>query len=378
MVCCSLSTVTKTLKWTSGKTLHIGTFLLPEIVVAVISEARRTETGNESRALLEKIKVTPLAAESFGVRSMCTLVETPDVKVLLDAGVSLCPNRFGLPPHPVEFRTIEAIRGRIAEAADKADVVTISHYHFDHHTPSFEDWVVNWTRANETARQIYAGKTVLMKNPKEKINASQRQRAWLFQKTGGKYAKALENADGKTFNFGKSTVLSFSEAIPHGPDDSLLGWVIMAQVEYEDERFMFAPDIQGPMSTHTLELIKAASPRVIMVGGPPFYLGGFKVDEAQLEVGLRNLAGVVETVPLTILEHHALRDASWQQKTKRVYGVAQETGHGIMTAAEFAGEENVFLESRRKQLYLENPPSKEFEKWMRLGVVAMGTTKPPI
>ena len=34
---------------------------------------------------------------------------------------------------------------KIAEAADKASVVTISHYHFDHHTPSYEDWVVNWT-----------------------------------------------------------------------------------------------------------------------------------------------------------------------------------------------------------------------------------------
>ncbi len=46
---------------------------------------------------------------------------------------------------------------------------------------------------------------------------------------------------------------------------------------------MFAPDVQGPMSTRTLELIKAAKPQVIMVGGPPFYLGGFKVDEAQLQ-----------------------------------------------------------------------------------------------
>ena len=53
---------------------------------------------------LSKIKVTPLAAESFGVRSMCTLVETPDVAVLLDAGVSLCPYRFSLPPHPIEVQ----------------------------------------------------------------------------------------------------------------------------------------------------------------------------------------------------------------------------------------------------------------------------------
>jgi predicted metallo-beta-lactamase superfamily hydrolase len=328
--------------------------------------------------MLHKIKVTPLAAESFGVRSMCTLIETPDLTVLLDAGVSLCPNRFSLPPHPIEFKTIKRLRKRIAEAADKAEVVTISHYHFDHHTPSYEDWLVNWTEANETARQIYQGKKVLMKNPREKINASQRKRAWLFQKTGGKYAEALETADGKTFAFGKETVLRFSEAVFHGPDDSRLGWVVMVLVECDGERFMFAPDVQGPMSTHTLELIKAAKPQLIMVGGPPFYLGGFKVAEAQLQLGLKNLVAVVETVPLTILEHHALRDESWQQRTKQVYDTAVETGHKVMTGAEFVGHENNFLESKRKMLYAENPPSKEFKRWMRESLTEKSHTKPPI
>jgi predicted metallo-beta-lactamase superfamily hydrolase len=328
--------------------------------------------------MLNKIRVTPLAAESFGVRSMCTFVETPDVKVLLDAGISLCPNRFGLPPHPIEFQAIAKLRVRIAEAADKAEVATISHYHFDHHTPSFEDWMVNWTEANETARQIYQAKTVLMKNPKEKINASQRQRAWLFQKTGGKYAKKLEAADGKTFTFGKNTRLHFSEPVFHGPENSMLGWTIMALIEFADERFMFAPDVQGPMSTHTLELIKAAKPQVIMIGGPPFYLSSFKVDEAQLQTGLKNLASVAENVPLTIIEHHALRDEQWQQKTRQVYETALKAGHTVMTAAEYAGQENMFLEYRRKKLYADYPPSKEFKKWMRESATARKTTKPPI
>jgi predicted metallo-beta-lactamase superfamily hydrolase len=327
--------------------------------------------------LLNRIKVTPLAAESLGVRSMCTLVETPDVRVLLDAGVSLCPNRFGLPPHPLEFQTIARLRRRIAEAADKAEVVTISHYHFDHHTPSFEDWFVNWTEANETARQIYQGKRVLLKNPCEKINPSQRHRAWLFQKTGGKHAKTLEAADGKAFTFGNGTVLRFSEPVTHGPENATLGWIIMAEIKYEGERFMFAPDVQGPMSNRALKLIKAAKPDVVMVGGPPFYLGGFRVDEAQLQEGLGNLTSLVETVPLTILEHHALRDEAWRQRTSQVYEAASRTGNAVKTAAEFAGLENAFLESRRKHLYEEMPPSKEFEKWMHESSEKKSDHKPP-
>jgi hypothetical protein len=325
---------------------------------------------------LSSIKVTPLAAESFGVRSMCTLVETPDVSVLLDAGVSLCPYRFSLPPHPVEFQTIAKLRGKIAEAADKAEVVTISHYHFDHHTPSYEDWLVNWTEANSTARQIYQNKTVLLKNPKEQINASQRQRAWMFQKTGGKYAKKLEAADGKTFSYGKTT-LRFSEPVAHGSEDLMLGWVIMAVVEHKDERFMFAPDVQGPMSQRTLELIFKAEPTVIMLGGPPLYLGGFRVDTAQLEQGLRNLERIVAAVPVVILEHHVLRDEGWKPKVSGVFQQASKAGHSVVTAAEFLGRENVFLESNRKQLYRDFPPSAEFKQWTKT-LNSDNIAKPPL
>lgn len=334
-----------------------------------------TEKANHKN-LLNSIRVTPLASESFGVRSMCTLVETQDVTLLLDAGISLCPYRFNLPPHPIEFQTIAPLRKTIAKAADKATVTTISHYHFDHHTPSFEDWVVNWTEDGETARQIYQDKIILAKNPKEKINASQRQRAWMFQKTGGKHAKVLEVADHRTFNFGK-TSLRFSEAVAHGFEDTMLGWVIMTVVEHGGERFMFAPDIQGPMSMHTLELILVAKPTVIMLGGPPLYLGGFRVEMAQLEQGLRNLEQIVEEVPLVILEHHALRDEAWRPKMEAVFQKASRSGHRILTAAEYVGKENLFLESKRKQLYLDQPPSAEFKMWMKT-LNDKKIAKPPI
>src|SRR5215831_7536796 len=110
---------------------------------------------------MTRIEVTPLAFESMGVRSMSTLVQTKDVTILLDAGVALGP-RFRLMPHPREFIARDMARRRIEEAADKAKVVTISHYHHDHHTPSFSDPV--WLGSSiESLKRIYAGKTVLAK-----------------------------------------------------------------------------------------------------------------------------------------------------------------------------------------------------------------------
>jgi predicted metallo-beta-lactamase superfamily hydrolase len=326
--------------------------------------------------MLKYISVTPLAAESLGVRSMCTYVETPDLKILLDAGVSLCPKRFGLPPHPREFKAIKDARGKIAKAAKKAEIVTLSHYHFDHHTPSYEDWLCNWTEENETARQIYEGKVVLMKNPREKINFSQRRRGWMFLKTGGRHAKKLEIADGKSFIFG-NTQVRFSEPVFHGPEDSALGWVLMVTIEYEGERFLFAPDVQGPMSRHTLEIILGEKPQLLMIGGPPLYLAKFRVDEEQIRFGMENLMKVVEGVPNVILEHHILRDENWLEKAGTILARSHGIGR-VLTASEYLGKENLFLEARRKRLFAEEPPSREFEQWMRESMETKRLLKPPI
>jgi hypothetical protein len=309
---------------------------------------------------------------------MCTLVETPEIRVLLDPGVSLVPNRFGLPPHPVEFRAISDLRKKIAYAAEKAEIVTISHYHFDHHTPSYEDWVVNWTEPKETARQIYQDKTVFLKNPRNRINSSQRHRAWLFQETGGKHARKLQNADNNIFALGEKTLLRFSEPVVHGPDDASLGWVIMTEIEFDDEHFMFAPDVQGPMASRTLELIEKVRPQVLMVGGPPFYLSNLKVTPLQLEKAVSNLQRIVEFVPLTILEHHVLRDSLWRERAKQVLDAARALGNRVVTAAEFMGQENSFLESMRGELYAKAPPSTEFVHWMKFCWKREGAPKPPV
>src|SRR5216684_3640316 len=94
--------------------------------------------AQQSGSLVPAITVTPLAFESLGVRSMCTLAKTRDVTILLDAGVALGP-RFRLMPHPREFRARDEARERINDAASNAKVVTISHYHNDHHTPNYLD-----------------------------------------------------------------------------------------------------------------------------------------------------------------------------------------------------------------------------------------------
>jgi len=326
--------------------------------------------------VLDKIDVVPLAFESLGVRSMCTYVETPDIKILLDAGVSLGPRRYGLSPHPKEYEALREKRETMLRVAEKVDAVTVSHYHFDHQTPSYTDWAYNWSSA-EIADKIYTGKLVFAKSYRSYVNFSQRRRGWLFAKTSGRKAERLEVADGRSFRFGDTNVI-FSRPVVHGEENSDLGWIVMTTVEHnEEERFLFASDVQGPMSDETLDIILAERPHLIVIGGPPLYLAEM-VRQESMDRAFENLQKIVEVVPNTILDHHLLRDEGWRTKAQRIFDVASRTGHGVFTGAEFAGEENRLLESQRTKLYEDYPPSQEFVKWSKIPVLKRKLAPPPI
>ena len=326
--------------------------------------------------MLRRIRVTPLAAESLGARSMCTFVETPNVKVLLDAAASLGPSRCGLPPHPREYMALAECRERISKAAEKADVITISHYHFDHHTPSFTDWFCNWSSA-EVATQIYEDKLVLAKSHRSKVNPSQRRRGWMFSKTAGKHAERFAIADGRTFEFG-DTKLKFSEPVFHGIKNTFLGWVLMTTIDYGDERVLFTSDVEGPLYNPTVGMILGEAPDLLIIGGPPLYLAGFKVDEPDVQQGIKNLEELVRNIPTTILEHHILRDETWREACHPVFDAASKAGHAVLTAAEFLKKENSLLEYRRRALFEAEPPSADFKRWMNLPRLERRKVRPPI
>ncbi|MEM0010507.1 MAG: hypothetical protein QW424_05550 [Candidatus Bathyarchaeia archaeon] len=323
-----------------------------------------------------EITVLPVAFESLGVRSMCTYIETPEVKVLLDAGVSLAPNRYGLPPHPREYIALKNRREEIIRFAERSDVITVSHYHFDHHTPSYTDWAYNWCSA-EIAEKIYKGKIILAKSFKEHINFSQRRRGWLLAKTSGSYAERFEIADERTFSFG-CTQISFSKPVFHGPEESDLGWVLMVTIKYKDESILFAPDVQGPMSQETLNIIIESRPKMIIIGGPPTYLADFRMQVEDINFSLENLKTIVKHVPVVILDHHILRDENWESVIKPIVERAASLGHKVFTAAEFLEEENQTLEAYRKRLYSNEPPSEDFLKWSKLPSPKRRLIPPPL
>ena len=306
---------------------------------------------------------------------MCTYVETPDVRLLIDAGVALGP-RFRKMPHPLEYQARAQCRARIREYAQKANVIVVSHYHNDHHTPNYTEPV--WLGSSpEESEQIYTDKIVLAKDARNAINFSQRRRGWMFQRFLKRIGSKCEIADGRVFEYG-ATKIKISPPTPHGEEQGQLGWLIMTGIESEDEKILHASDIQGPMSTSTMRLIVKDNPNLAIVGGPPIYLEGLKVEKTSIQKAIENAAKLAAKVPTIIFEHHVLRSDNWRTRSKSIFDAAEKVGHRVLTAADYLGVEPRLLESRREQLYLESPPSDDFLKWCALPREKRRLKPPPI
>jgi hypothetical protein len=275
--------------------------------------------------------VVPLAAESLGVRSVATYVECGETRVLIDPGAMLAPSRFNLAPVDEEWDALRRANDRITAYAARASVVFVSHYHEDHfrHDPG-----------------LYAGRRLWAKDPKRHIAGRQALRAAGFWAAlAGRCdpdpaeGRRLETVD---------AVLQASPPLSHGPDGTGLGYVVALTVEdrREGTRFVHASDVQGPLSPVAAAYLARVRPTLLYLSGPPAYLEA-KIGTELVERGIEHLLRIIEqTGCRVILDHHALRDAAYPERFRRLW----ETGR-VVTAAGFLGQSDAPLEARRRELW---------------------------
>lgn len=264
------------------------------------------------------MKITPIASESLGVRSLAVCIKTKEHNILIDPGVALGPRRYSLPPAKVEMERLENVRKKILELLATVDIIIISHYHYDHYIP----------RAN------YDGKHLFVKDPTKDINKSQESRASKFLRDKSKY----EYADGKTIR--GDLRMEFSPALPHGEKGTKLGFVIMTMIDHK-ERIIHASDTQL-LNKESVEWIIEKMPDLIITSGPPTYIGYMK---DSWKTGTKNINKIIlETNSKIILDHHIIRDKRYPQFFE---GLEKEP----ITFAGYLGVEETPLEAYRRELH---------------------------
>lgn len=281
------------------------------------------------------LRVEPLASDSLGVRSLATYIDADELGILIDPATALAPERYGLPPHPLEEETRRRLWGAIKERAEGAEILIVTHYHYDHIDPE--------------ELRIYADKTVFIKHPNRLINTSQRRRASNIIPRLRGIALELLYADGRSFEFGDLEV-KFSDPVPHGPD-ARRGYVLQVSIR-GDETFLYTSDVQGPLLEEQLHFILAEGASLIFVDGPTTYIW-HPMLAVELKWARRRLMRILEEVEpnRVVLDHHLMRDLDYKDKILEVYEKGEEIGIRVESAAEYLGLEPRLLEARRRELY---------------------------
>lgn len=321
--------------------------------------------------------------DSFGAKSSCTLVETRDVTVLIDPGVAIMHHSF---PASDEDKLLWLSEGeeRVREAFKRAEVVVISHYHWDHFIPEAEP---------------YRGKLLLAKNPNEYINDSQRRRALnfyseLWSRLGGRGLEFKENRkdfkeprlssfgldfgdynerrrellekgrrwferraekwrrykaipeakldeievlypEGRELKFG-GTRLKFTKALFHGIEYSRVGWVFSTLIDDGEEKLMHTSDLNGPIIEDYAEMIIKERPDYLILDGPMTYMLGYTLNLINFRRVLENAKKIVEDVDfkLMVWDHHLPREPRFREHTKEVWELAKRLEKNLKTASE--------------------------------------------
>lgn len=349
----------------------------------------------------------PIYFDSFGAKCSSILVRTPDVRILIDPGAAEMQ-----PSYPMSWEEkmehLWMAQRAIEKAAESSDIIVISHYHYDHHTPL--------DIYGMRAEKLYKGKTIYAKDPNQYINESQWERARLlwsqvlsrfgkkdlsevvekpkpveypdpmedlplsrerdwgpyrerkkalvekgrrwFQKLvkgywlGKEWIPELELkdlsiywADGKELKVG-DTKVKFSEPRFHGLEFDRVGWVFSIEVEHQGKKLVHTSDLEGVQVDDYREAIIKSKPDVLIVDGPPTYLFGYMLNRINLNRSIENLCKIVKETraELIILDHHLLREPRYQQRLKDVYSLSKKLKRKVMTAAEYLGKTPKVLE----------------------------------
>jgi len=278
------------------------------------------------------MNVKPLASESLGVRSMATYVVTDDCKILIDPSAALGPKRYGLSPHQKEKIALSKTKEKIAATAKKCDILTISHYHYDHFDPD---------------ESFYKGKKVFAKDISKNINKSQKKRGNDFKNIQQNDCDLVycENSKHKIGD----TEIVFSPPFFHGPENVRLGYVIMTMIDDGKKRLLHASDVQGPVTKDATKYIIDQNPDLLILDGPATCYLGWRFSYKNLQKASDNLVKIIKTLDCEIiLDHHLLRDIKYKEVFSVPYQIA---GKRLKTFAEYLGKENNTLEAQRKKIW---------------------------
>ncbi len=301
------------------------------------------------------MEIEILATESLGVRGLCCFVTTSRRRILIDPGVALGYNRFGLHPHPFQVAVGERIRERLIEEWNLATDIIISHFHGDHtplaHPNPYQLHVNRVAHLNPEAK-------IWTKDPSNLSPLEEGRAKEILPALGGRVHVAKGEVSGE---------LSFSLPVLHGDGTTHNVSVIMTKV-VDGDTFVHAPGIQL-INDKAVYMIVDWHPDVVLVDGPPLYLHQ-RFTRKQAMKAWKNAKLLSEHVKTLIIDHHLMRSL---EGIKWLGELSRETGKRIICGADFMGKRRLLLEAIREELYRKMPVPQDWEEKYSRGEIKTDT-----
>jgi uncharacterized protein len=196
---------------------------------------------------------------------------------------------------------------------------------------------------------------VLAKDPRRMVSGAQARRAGELWTALGDRAR-VQPADGAALTT-PDLDLRVSPPLPHGMEGTTLGYVVALTVSdfREHQRFVFASDVQGPLSPVAAAWLIQQRPTTLYLSGPPSYVER-DVGTAAIDRGVDNLRRILDATGCrVIMDHYAMRDPRFATRFEGLWATGR-----VVTAAAHLGVDAQPLEARRDRLWaaVRKPPVK--------------------
>ncbi len=329
-------------------------------------------------------------------------IDAGNHRVIVDPGIAVMHPSY---PAPLEVKRklYEKGSSTIKSYLEQADIIVITHYHYDHYLHRLEDI------------ELYRGKTILAKNPNSYINDSQRKRAEKFysllysrlldldlneimlEPVEREYPDTLDDlvealgidygdysdrkkyllaqgrkwflkrrknwiswkripevkeknltvlfADNQHFDFGDIRLV-FTKPLFHGIEYSRVGWIISVVVSAGDKKIYYTSDVNGPIIEDYASLIISENPEILVLDGPPTYTLGYMLNNINLNRAVKNAVRIIEEtsrLELLFYDHHLTREPLFRKRTLPVWEAGAKENVRVETVAEYYGKTPVVL-----------------------------------
>ena len=289
------------------------------------------------------MKVLPIAADSLGVRSMATLVTAEGGSLLLDPGVTVAGERFGLGPTNVERSVYTRTAAQVVEVAHRADALLVTSYGPGH---------VNLLPDAPLETPVYA------KIPR--MLAEHRESRRVFPLVSSEQRPIMLMDDGQFRLSGME--VRCSPPLQRARDGDQADTAFAVTARGDGRTFVFVSDVGWPLSLEIRHYLLKQQPDLLYLSGPDltdavqYPLMGRQTRPPWLIDALADIKTLLESTGCRIiLDHGIVRDVRYPAYFREAFDRAW-----VMTAAEFRGMPINLLEARRQELTLrEGRPTRQ-------------------